>query len=140
MEVRLATTGDAEELFLLNELFENITTVEAIKKSLIENDREIICIAYIDGISVGYCAGLVVKSMCYSDYRVDIEALYVRNEYRKQGIGEALISRLEKEAISQGIYHFHINTYSTNTAAQALYQKIGYTQSGEILLDKTIRV
>jgi Acetyltransferases len=139
VEVRIATIGDVEELFLLNELFENTTTIAAIKKSIIKNDREIICIAYVEGISVGYCTGLIVKSMCYSEYRIDIEALYVRNKYRKQGIGEALISCLEKEAISQGVQHFHINTYSTNAVALSLYKKIGYTKTDEILLDKTIR-
>lgn len=140
MEVRLATIGDAEVLFILNELFENTTTIEAIKKSIIENNREIVCIAYIDGIGVGYCTGLIVKSMCYNEYRIDIEALYVRNEYRKQGIGEALVLCLEKEAISQGIYHFHINTHMKNTGAQAFYEKNGYTKTGEILLDKTLRI
>jgi len=138
MEVRLATIEDAEELYLLNELFENNTTIEAIKQSLSENKHEIVCIAYIDGVGAGFCSGLIIKSMCHSSPRVDIEALFVKEEYRKQGVGRALLSCLEKEAVSQGVCHFHLNTSSTNTVAQALYEKSGFMRTGEILYEKTI--
>lgn len=138
MEIRRAKPEDADELFHLNELFGNTTTLETIKESLTGNNREIVCIAYADGISAGYCTGLIMNSMCYSEKRVDIEALYVRDEYRRQGIGESLISCLEKEAVSQGIHHFHIITHSENIRALSLYKRIGYTNTGEILLDKTI--
>ena len=97
MTVKLATELDLEDLFILNELFENTTTKEMIKKSIRENDREIICIAFIDAIAAGYCTGLVVNSMCYSESRVDIETLYVKEEYRRQGVAEALILQLERD-------------------------------------------
>lgn len=138
MEIRRAKPQDAEELFRLNELFGNTTTLEAIKESLTENNREIVCIAYAGGISAGYCVGLIVDSMCYSEKRVYIEALYVRDGYRKQGIGEALISCIEKEALLQGISHIHITVHSENIRALSLYHKIGYANTGEILLDKTM--
>lgn len=139
MEVRLATINDIDALFVLNELFENTTTREAMQNTIRENDREIICIAYINGIAAGYCTGLIIKSMCYRQQRIDIETLYVRNECRNQGIGQALIECLQKAAAAYGIYHFHISTHQANTSAQALYRKIGYAHTGEILLDKTIR-
>lgn len=138
MEVRLATIEDAEELYRLNELFGNSSTIEAIRQSLQENDREIVCIAYIDGIAAGFCAGLIAKSMCHIRPRVDIEAVFVREEYRRQGVGRALMSLLEKEAVSRGVYHFHLNTHSMNTAAQTLYEKSGYERTEEILFEKTI--
>lgn len=136
--VRLATESDVEDLFVLNALFENTTTKEMMRKSIFENDREIICIAFMDNIAVGYCTGLIVKSMCYSENRADIEALYVKEEYRRRGIGAALVRHLENEAVSRGIYHFHLNTYANNIRAQSLYQKNGYSKTGEILLEKTI--
>ncbi|MEL7624359.1 MAG: GNAT family N-acetyltransferase [Clostridiales bacterium] len=139
MEVRLATIKDIDALFVLNELFENTTTKEAMQNTIQENDREIICIAYVKGIAAGYCTGLIVKSMCYRQQRIDIETLYVRNEYRNQGIGQALIHCLERTAAAAGIYHFHINTHQVNIAAQTLYRRMGYAPTGEILLDKTIR-
>jgi ribosomal protein S18 acetylase RimI-like enzyme len=140
MTVRLAAESDVEDLFILNELFGNRTTKEMMKKSILENDREIVCIAFIDAVAVGYCTGLVVKSMCYSERRVDIEALYVKEEYRRQGIGEALIQCLENEALSRGIAHFHLNTDGENRIAQSLYARNGFSKSGEILMEKTLSI
>jgi len=76
--------------------------------------------------------------MCYSDNHADIEALYVKDEYRGKGVGKALLKYLENELIARGIYHIHIITHATNTAAQSLYESSGYAKTGEILLDKTL--
>ena len=138
MGVRMATVQDAADLFELNKLFDNDAAIEHIEKSLTENDREVVCIAFVDGAAAGYCSGIIVKSMCYSQSRADIETLYVKEEYRKLGIGEALIKCLEKNLVARGISHFHINTSSDNVKAQALYAKLGYKKTGEVLLDKTI--
>ena len=140
LKIRKATANDANDLFELNLLFGNTTTVELMKENLTENKFEIVCIAYVDNIAVGYCSGHIVKSMCYSEPRADIEALYVREEYRGQGIGKSLILFLEKAFTERGIYHFHNSTYSDNTNALALYESIGYIKYGEILLEKSISV
>ena len=137
MEVRVATIDDADDLFALNTLFENTTTIDLLKKSLLDNGREIVCIAFVNGVPAGYCSGLIIKSMCYSESRADIEALYVKDEYRRQGIGEALIRRLEKALAAFDIRHFHISTNADNKTAQSLYMKLGYAKTGEILMDKT---
>jgi len=138
MEIRVATVNDAEGLHALNALFENATTIELLKESLAENDREIVCIALDSGIPAGFCSGLIVKSMCYSESRADIEALYVKNGYRGQGVGKALIKFLEKALAERGIRHFHITTGTNNKNALSLYEKLGYSKTGEALLDKTV--
>jgi len=76
--------------------------------------------------------------MCYAQSRSDIESLYVRDEYRKQGVGEALMSCLEEALAARGIRHFHIVTHKDNEGSQALYAKLGYAAVGEVLLDKTL--
>ena len=136
MDTRIATVDDANELFELNTLFENTTTIENIRKSLEENNAEIVSIAFIDGIAAGYCCGLIIKSMCYSENRADIEALYVKEEFRRQGVGAALIKCLENALADLNILHFHINTHSNNVGAQSLYKGLGYCKTGEILMDK----
>ena len=138
MEARLATLDDVNDLFLLNALFENKTTIELLKKSLVENNREVVCIAFVDGTAAGYCTGLIVESMCYSQNRADIESLYVRDEYRNQGVGRALMTCLEEALAARGICHFHIVTRKDNKGSSALYTSLGYNVTGEILFDKTI--
>ena len=137
MEVRIATPDDARDLFALNTLFGNSTTLECLRKSLAENDRELVCIAFVDGKAAGYCTGLIVKSMCYADSRADLEALYVKEEHRGRGVGEALLLCQEEALAARGVHHFHIVTQKDNHGARALYTKLGYTPAGEILLDKT---
>ena len=138
MDVRIATIDDANDLYDLNTLFGNATTIDNIENSLMENNTEIVAIAFINGIVVGYCCGLIIKTMCYSEYRADVEALYVKEEYRRQGVGTALIRCMENAITDLDITHFHINTYSNNVKAQSLYEKLGYCKTGEILMDKTV--
>jgi len=138
MEARIAAIGDLDGLFLLNALFGNETTKGAMRESLLESDREIACIALADGVAAGYITGLIAKSLCHAGARVDIEALFVREEFRGRGAGEALLNCLESEAASRGIRHFHLNVRADNRAARALYQKSGYEDSSESLFEKTI--
>jgi len=138
MTVKIAGANDIDNLFELNRLFDNETTKEEMAKSIRQNDHEIICIAYVDNVAAGFCTGLIIGSICYQNRRLDIEALYVREEYRNKGTGKALINFLEKEALSRNIKHFHISTNEKNIVAQTVYGKLGYKVTGEILLDKTI--
>ena len=138
MIIKVATTDDANALFELNSLFNNNADIESIRNSLAESDVEVVCIAYINDIAVGFCSGIIVKSMLYCEQRAEIEALYVREGFRKQGVGEALMNYLEMELIKYGVHHFHISTYDTNRNAKLLYEKCGYAKTGEILLDKTV--
>ena len=131
-----ATVKDADALLELNSLFGNETTIELLRQSIIENDCEIVGVAYIDNTAVGYCTGLITKSMCYSKCRLDIEALYVKENHRNRGIGKELLAFVEQCGISRGIHHFHINAYPNNGAAFDIYSKQGYIASGEVLLEK----
>ena len=137
MYIKIADINDLENLYELNKLFENETTKEQMEKYIKQNNHEIICIAYLDNIAVGYCTGLIIKSVCYKNCRVDIESLFVKVEYRRKGIGKALMTFMEKEAISRNILHFHIITNKKNGNTVKFYENIGYTQTEEILLDKT---
>jgi len=125
MEARLAAVGDLEALFLLNALFGNETTREAMRESLLDREREIACVAFVDSAAAGFAAGFVVRTLCHARPRVEIEALFVREEFRGRGAGEALLKCLESEAASRGIRNFHLNVRADNRAARALYQKCG---------------
>jgi len=138
MEICIATKKEAEDLYILNSLFNNDMEIELIKKSLNENKDEIVCIAYENNIAIGFCNGYIVRSMCYRDNRADIESLFVIEEYRGQGVGKTLITKLENAFYERGIRHFHISVNVNNVNALSLYRKIGYVESGEILLEKSL--
>jgi len=138
MIIRAATVGDADALFELNCLFENDATADVIRASLRKNEREIVVIAYMGDEAAGFCTGLITKSMSYRECRMDVESLFVKEHFRKRGIGKALLDFLEQSANSLGIRHFHINVAENNGAAYAMYAKSGYQPSGEVLLEKDI--
>lgn len=55
--------------------------------------------------------------------------LYTLEEFRKRGIGEALINHCESHAKSKGAVRLQWVTAPDNTTAQALYKKMGARQS-----------
>jgi len=136
--IKIADKSDIENLYELNRLFENETTIEKMLKHFEQNENEIICIAYMNNIAAGYCTGLIIRSVCYENLRLDLEALFVKNEYRKKGIGKALLFFIEEEAKARGIYHFHAITNNHNKKARRLYKSTGFKDTGEIMLDKTV--
>ena len=136
--IKIAELEDLDSLFELNKLFDCETTKEKIEELIKTNDREIICIAYHDDFAIGFCSGLIVKSICYNTGRLDIESLFVRDGYRRKNVGMSLLKFMEQEAVKRNLLHFHILTNKKNYAAIKLYEKLGYKNTGEILLDKTI--
>ena len=57
-----------------------------------------------------------------------VRLLWVSDEYRKQGIGRALLSRAEKLAAERGCEHSSLDTFSES--AQRFYESCGYAVFG----------
>ena len=137
MEARIATVDDACDLHEMNTLFGNGSALDAIMESLAANESETVCIAHVDGEAAGFCCGRLVESMCYGEKRVDIEAVFVKERYRGQGVGRTLVECLEMAFAERGIRHFHNGAYLSNLNALSLYASMGYACHGEVVLEKT---
>ncbi len=57
--------------------------------------------------------------------------LYVHEDYRKQGVGEALMKSAEELAIETKAKGLALETHSENYSAQKLYDKTGYIKDNE---------
>lgn len=57
-----------------------------------------------------------------------IDILWVKEEYRRRGIGSKLLSEAEKEAVRRGCHHVHLETMSWQ--APKFYAKFGYETVG----------
>lgn len=59
--------------------------------------------------------------------RAHIVTLDVLPRWRRQGLGRRLMRRCEKELTAAGVTTIRLETAAGNTAAQALYEALGYT-------------
>lgn len=73
-----------------------------------------------------------------SDRHAHIFLLYVKPEHRRQGIGTALMHRVENWAAARGDRSIGLQVFSSNTAALNLYQQLGY-QTQSLWMVKQVR-
>lgn len=64
---------------------------------------------------------------------VHVEEVSVTASARGRGVGRALMARAEDWARERGIATIELNVFSFNTAAQRLYEDLGYRTSSRIL-------
>ena len=57
-----------------------------------------------------------------------IDILWVKEEYRRKGIGSKLLAQAEEEAVRRGCHHVHLETMSWQ--APKFYAKFGYETVG----------
>lgn len=58
-----------------------------------------------------------------------IDLLYVKNGYRGQGIGAALIAAVAKDAVKKGIQRVNASAQARNKNANAFYKSLGFERS-----------
>ena len=88
----------------------------------LQNKLAFYVVALCDGAAVGY-AGL--WNMCGS---ADIMNVGVRPSYRKMGIGEAMLEKLESYCIGQEIFEINLEVRESNVPARNLYRKKGFEE------------
>ena len=76
------------------------------------------------GKLVGYCGMLTVLD------EGQITNVAVHPEFRRMGIGTALLNRLLEEANALGVTQISLEVRESNVAAKALYLRHGFTAAG----------
>jgi ribosomal protein S18 acetylase RimI-like enzyme len=82
---------------------------------------------------VGCLAGRVVAMGALKrtgERRAQITRMRVHPECQRRGFGQAILSLLEERARELGYHQLHLDTTVQQTAAQELYLKNGYRQTG----------
>jgi ribosomal protein S18 acetylase RimI-like enzyme len=69
------------------------------------------------------------------DYRV-IHRLCVHPDFQRRGIARETLLHIEKQAVSLGAKSLRLDVFSQNPASMALYEKAGYSKTGEALWRK----
>ena len=85
--------------------------------------RGIYLIARADGIVVGMGAHRPLDAVIS-----EVRRMYVHPNFRRLGVAQAVLAKLESYALSQGFTHLRLETGNRQAAAMALYALCGYEQ------------
>lgn len=139
--VRIATVQDAEQLELLNNEFngEVETTLNSIKDSLADNKQEVIVVHEQNGELTGFVCVQLKRSFCYDDYMPEITEVYVKPQYRRNGVARGMIIYAEEYCKSHYPLHkFELLTGAENDVARIVYANLGYCEDAELHLAKKL--
>jgi putative acetyltransferase len=77
-------------------------------------------IARVDGELAG-CGGMAL----FSDF-AEVKRMYVRDRARGRGVAQALLQRIERDALAAGVTRLRLETGDRQQAAMRLYERAGF--------------
>jgi diamine N-acetyltransferase len=132
--IRAAVPGDSALIFaLVRELadYEKLAaevdaTPEAIAAALFARAPRIFCdIAEWNGEPAGFAVWFLNFSTFRGRHGIYLEDLFVRPAFRGKGIGKALLARLAKRCVDDGLARFEWAVLDWNKPAIAFYRSMG---------------
>lgn len=125
---RPATPDDAAAIAHMNAEADDLrAAVEHMAEHIaLRSDYERAFVAEVDSQIAGYACLRLLPSVCDPIPYAELSELYVAAPFRRQGVGSALIHRVESEAASQGATALVLMTAWRNQRAHALYHALGY--------------
>ena len=75
---------------------------------------------------VGYAALLPLAQLQFGARGMDMQNLFVQHRARGQGVGAALVEGCEAHAKALGCRYLAVGTHPDNTAAQRVYETLGF--------------
>lgn len=95
---------------------------------LIESPIAEVVVAEMDGELVGSGYALIKEAKPYQKHThyAYLGFMYVKPEYRGQGINKAILDALKQWAISKNIKEIRLEVYDENLVAKKAYEKAGF--------------
>ncbi|GAB6988758.1 GNAT family N-acetyltransferase [Paenibacillus pini] len=137
--LRWANTDDAADLVVFNDAFNGVgLSIEEVQDNIAVTS-ELIALAVMDDLIVGFACAQYFKSFCYRGLQGEITELYITEAARGKGLGTLLISFLEEELSARGVTSVKVLTGNTNENAIKTYEKSRYSKmEKELLLQKKL--
>ena len=128
MNIRKAEINDAYAISkICTDDLEYKCTVELVSDRLknIDENREVVYVAETNSTVVGYIHAEIYNTLYYESM-INILGIAVSSDYRRQGIGRALLSRAEDWGNEQGINIVRLNSGGSRKEAHNFYSAMGY--------------
>lgn len=128
VNLEAAAPSDAQAVALIGELNAVLDSLYhsdenhfSLEPEQVTGDKGVFLIARLDGQAVG-CGAVRLLD----DGRAEIKRMYVRPEARRNGVGAALLERLEREAQRRGARQLVLEMGPAQPAARHLYAGFGF--------------
>jgi len=137
--LRIATTQDeAAILELLRQYCDEVSTpwsdqhlLEGLRPLLRENHHGVVLVAQAEGI-IAYSVltwGWGIESR---GQEALVDEMFVRSDFRNQGIGEKLLRKTLERAKEQGVKVVFLETEKENPKSRDLYKRIGFSEESSV--------
>jgi GNAT superfamily N-acetyltransferase len=146
MTLRLAGSDDVDQLVeLMAEFYREAGTqfypgraTEAFSTLVRDGRLGSVWLIQVGDQEVGYIVLTLGYSMEYGGRDGFIDDLFVRAEYRNDGLGSAALSEVRSFAERIGVRALHLEVGRENAAAHAVYRRVGFMDTERQLL--TLRI
>jgi hypothetical protein len=133
MEIRKVNINDANAVCKISrdDLGYNCD-IELVKNRINELDdrREIVFVAVIDGNVVGYVHAEKFNTLYYKSM-VNLQGLAVSSDYQRKGAGTALMAKVEEWAKDNNAKAIRLNSGFARKSAHEFYRALGYNNKKE---------
>jgi ribosomal protein S18 acetylase RimI-like enzyme len=142
-----ATTGDIEALIaMMRELyahdgsaFDDANARRALLGLIGDETFGRVFLIGVTGQVAGYAVLTFGYSLEFHGRDAFVDELFLRDEYRGQGIGKRALRFLTEVCAAEGVSALHLEVERANTAAQAVYRKFGFEDHDRYLMTKWLK-
>ncbi|WP_409300371.1 GNAT family N-acetyltransferase [Peribacillus sp. SCS-155] len=105
--------------------------VKQLEKELSNSSSEFFFV-YVNNEVAGYLKVNAdeAQSEIMGDESLEIERIYIRNKFQKQGLGKYLLNKAMDIALERGKKKIWLGVWEKNENAIAFYKKMGFVQTG----------
>ncbi|MCQ2403520.1 MAG: GNAT family N-acetyltransferase [Lentisphaeria bacterium] len=114
-----------------NAASEDHSTEELLRENIFEKGFAKVLIAEVDGAPAGFALWFNNFSTWLARPGIYLEDLYVRPQFRKRGLGKALLQRLSELAVENGWGRVEWWCLKWNTPSLGFYESLGARQMTE---------
>jgi ribosomal protein S18 acetylase RimI-like enzyme len=132
LELRWMTAGDAATVEAAGYLFDDEPDRESTEKFLRQGNHHL-CIAYLDDEPAGFISGVEITHPDKGTEMLLYE-LGVDEDFRRRGIGRALVVALRDLARARGCTGVWVAVDDDNEPAVAMYRKLGPDEEARTLI------
>lgn len=105
------------------------STLKQRLEALITEESALLLVAEIKGKVVGYIHGEIVTYLLFAGRDMLVSELFVMETVRGRGVGKALLSAIESEAVNQKCFRISVlNSRERESYKRGFYPSLGYEE------------